>query len=394
MNTRQEWLNNTDYISQFYSAEETINEAKENFDIRRYYSAEGADVIVDGVDCRALVQYFTNPLNQTKYDRKLHVPMETNISTGSIVDYDGYKWLVTGSIDDIQAYKTAGMVKSNNTLTIYKNNTSYQIPCIISKSLSLNTENNQYIETVDNSLFLTVSNSLTTRQIDVNDIYKIGLYNYYISSVADDISSQGLLIFKMKYSEVEQESHVYILTILNNDNLQIAQSQSLIINTILTDNKEIVSSPNLLYSSSDEDIATIDKNGIVSILNVGNVVISVSMSADNTISDSINIEIIEDEIHNYTVEISGSNFITKGFTSNYSCIFKDNGNVITKESTFWLTGTDNLPTTLATITSQNTVNNTCIIRGDSLGYIKLWVKSVDEQIVSKDGMLIQIKNLF
>ena len=55
MNTRQEWLNNTDYISQFYSAEETINEAKENFDIRRYYSAEGADVIVDGVDCRALV---------------------------------------------------------------------------------------------------------------------------------------------------------------------------------------------------------------------------------------------------------------------------------------------------------------------------------------------------
>ena len=198
----------------------------------------------------------------------------------------------------------------------------------------------------------------------------------------------------MKYSEVEQESHVYILTILNNDNLQIAQSQSLIINTILTDNKEIVSSPNLLYSSSDEDIATIDKNGIVSILNVGNVVISVSMSADNTISDSINIEIIEDEIHNYTVEISGSNFITKGFTSNYSCIFKDNGNVITKESTFWLTGTDNLPTTLATITSQNTVNNTCIIRGDSLGYIKLWVKSVDEQIVSKDGMLIQIKNLF
>ena len=131
MNTRQEWLNNTDCTSQFYSAEETINEVKENFDIRRYYSAEGADVIVDGIECRALVQYFTNPLNQAKYDRKLHVPMEINISTGSIIDYDGYKWLVTGSIDDIQAYKTAGMVKSNNTLTIYKNNTPYQIPCIV-----------------------------------------------------------------------------------------------------------------------------------------------------------------------------------------------------------------------------------------------------------------------
>ena len=325
--------------------------------------------------------------------RLLCYPDET-ISVGDIILWDSENWICTETDTTSQVSDVGIISKCNNVINIHKNNTSYQIPCTISKSLSLNTEDNQYIETVDNSLFLTVSNTSITQQINVNDIYRIGKYNYQISSVPDDISQQGLLIFKMKYSEVEQEEHVYTLTILNNDNLQIAQSQSLIINTILTDNKEIVSSPNLLYSSSDEDIATIDKNGIVSILNVGNVVISVSMSADNTISDSINIEIIEDEIHNYTVEISGSNFITKGFTSNYSCIFKDNGNVITKESTFWLTGTDNLPTTLATITSQNTVNNTCIIRGDSLGYIKLWVKSVDEQIVSKDGMLIQIKNLF
>jgi len=372
MNTRQEWLNNTDYTTQFYSAEETINEVKENFDIRRYYSAEGADVSVDGINCRALVQYFTNPLNQAKYDRKLHVPMDININTGSIVDYDGYKWLVTGSIDDIQAYKSAGMVKSNNTLTIYKNNTSYQIPCIISKSLSLNTEDNQYIETVDNSLYLTVSNTLITQQISVNDIYEIGLYNYYISSVADDISNPGLLIFKMKYSEVEQESHVYILTILNNDNLQIAQSQSLTINAELKDNGEIVDSPNFVYSSSDESVCTISNTGEVTILSTGNVVFIVQKSDDINVSDSINVEILEDETHNYTIEISGSNSIIKGYTSNYNCVFKDNGNIIVEQSEFYLTADDGISSTLLA---------------------QMFVKNLDGSIVS-DGFRIQVKNLF
>ena len=57
-------------------------------------------------------------------------------------------------------------------------------------------------------------------------------------------------------------------------------------------------------------------------------------------------------------------------------------------------GIDNLPTTLATITSQNAVNNTCIIKGNNLGSVKLWCKSVDEEIVSQDGMVIQVKSLF
>jgi len=324
MNTRQEWLN-TDYTSQFYSTEETINEVKENFDIRRYYSAEGANVIVDGIECRALVQYFTNPLNQAKYDRKLHVPMEISINTGSLIEYEGFNWLVTGNVDDLQAYKSAGMVKSNNTLTIYKNNTSYQIPCIISKSLSLNTEDNQYIETVDNELFLTVSSTLLTKQINVNDRYKIGLYNYSVKTVADDISNPGLLIFKMKYSEVVQGTHTYVLTILNNDNLQIAQSQSLIINSQLTDNGVIVTSPSLIYSSSDEEIATIDEYGVVSVVGLGSVVITVFMASDEEVSDSINVEIVLDQQDNFTYIIEGNSEIIKGYSQTYIAKKYNNG---------------------------------------------------------------------
>jgi len=392
MNTRQEWLNNTDYTSQFYSAEETINEVKENFDIRRYYSAEGADVIVDGIECRALVQYFTNPLNQAKYDRKLHIPMETNISTGSIIDYDGYKWLVTGSIDDIQAYKTACMVKSNNTLTIHKNNTLYQIPCIISKSLSLNTEDNQYIETVDNSLYLTVSNSLTTQQIKVNDIYEIGTYNYYISSVADDISNPGLLVFKMKYSEVVQESHVYTIEILNGTIIDVQESTTLQLNVNVYDNGQFISpAPSLLFVSSDETVCNVDENGLITANSIGSCVVSVSLVSDNSVSNNININVIAVPQNNYTYSLTSTSLpdteiiITQ--IKQYEIKKYNNGILIEQNFTFNVIG-DSSGYQLTVIDGNN-----CSVKALKSGaFITLQaVDNSNNEIMSKE---IKLKNLF
>ena len=393
MNTRQEWLNNTDYTFQFYSAEETINEVKENFDIRRFYSAEGADVSVDGINCRALIQYFTNPLNQVKYDRKLHVPMEININTGSIIDYDGFKWLVTGSVDDIQAYKTAGMVKCNNIINLTINHIQHQIPCIIGSNLNLGIDENKYIIEPDSNIIVRLQNNEITSQIKRNEIYKLGIENYSVIDISD-ILENGILILKMEYSQESQEEHVYQLTILNGDNIQIAQSQLLTINSELKDNGVIVPSPALLYSSSNESIATISNIGEVTILGLGTVTFTVLLESNLIVNDSINVEIVADEQNNFTVTISGESSIIKNYTKEYSATFKNNGLPIVKESIFWLTGTDDQPTTFAIITSQDATNNTCNIRGDSLGYVKLWVKSVDDEIIMQNGMLIQIKNLF
>ena len=392
MNTRQEWLNNTDPITQFYSAEETINEVKDNFDIRRYYSAEGADVIVDGVTCRALVQYFTNPLNQAKYDRKLHVTMDININTGSIVDYDDYKWLVTGSIDDIQAYKTACMVKSNNTLTIHKNNTLYQIPCIISKSLSLNTEDNQYIETVDNSLYLTVSNTSINQQINVNDIYEIGLYNYYISSVADDISNPGLLVFKMKYSEVVQESHVYTIEILNGTIIDVQESTTLQLNVNVYDNGQFISpAPSLLFVSSDETVCNVDENGLITANSIGSCVVSVSLVSDNSVSNNININVIAVPQNNYTYSLTSTSLpdteiiITQ--IKQYEIKKYNNGILIEQNFTFNVIG-DSSGYQLTVIDGNN-----CSVKALKSGaFITLQaVDNSNNEIMSKE---IKLKNLF
>ncbi|HBY19453.1 MAG TPA: hypothetical protein DEG71_00255 [Clostridiales bacterium] len=153
--------------------------------------------------------------------------------------------------------------------------------------------------------------------------------------------------------------------------------------------------PNLLFSSSNIAKATINSiTGVVTILDVGNVVFSCKMENDLSVMDEINVEIVEVSIENKTVEISGSTSIIKTYTKEYLAVFKNNGLSIVKESSFWLTGIDNLPTSLAVITSQNAVNNTCEIKGNNLGSIKIWCKSLDEEIVSQDGMIIQVKSLF
>ena len=391
MNTRQEWLNNTDYTSQFYSAEETINEVKENFDIRRYYSAEGADVIVDGINCRALVQYFTNPLNQAKYDRKLHVTMDINISTGSIVDYDGYKWLVIGSIDDIQAYKTAGMVKCNNTLNLYINSILHQIPCIVSNNIDLGTDENNYISVPDSTIILKIPNNEITRQIKRGEIYKLGLQNYEIKDI-NDIVESGILKMEIEYSQEMQEEHVYTISILNGDNIQIAQSQLLTINAELRDNGAIVPLPTLLYSSSDEIIATINENGIVTVNSVGSVIFTISMSNDITIKDTINVEIVEDEQHNYTYTLTSislpDNEIIITQTKLYTIQKYNNGVLVEQDFTFSVIG-DVSSYQLIAVDGGN-----CSIRALKSGYV-IELRGVDDSDVSKViSKEIRLKNLF
>jgi hypothetical protein len=188
----------------------------------------------------------------------------------------------------------------------------------------------------------------------------------------------------------------YSINILNGDNVQVNISDSLQIICEVLDGDTVLSpTPPLVFSSSDETIATIDNNGVVSILGMGIVTFTVSLKSDINIKDNITVEFVDVLQHNYVVTISGNTSIVKGKTATYTATFTDNGQVITETSEFWLTADDGVSTTtLATITSQDPVANTCVVTaGNTLGYVKLWCKNTAGNIVS-EPFRIQIKNLF
>lgn len=325
----------------------------------------------------------------------LSKPNESFI-VGDIVTWNSNKFLVT-DIDENQQIQTKGTIQlCNNILNLYQTGILYQIPCVVQSNINisqLDTEENKFISVPDSTIIVRISNNSTTQGITINQIYNLSGDNYKIVNI-NKVVENGIIVLGMEYVVEEAETHVFVLTILNGDSLQIAQSQSLTINAELKDNGVIVDSPTLLYSSSNTSIATINSSGIVTILNTGSVVFTVQKSDDASVKDTINVEIVAGETHNYTVEISGATSIVKGYTSNYSCVFKDNGNTIIEQSEFWLTGDDGVSvTTLAEITSQDSIVNTCVVNGLGLGYVKLWVKNVGETIVSQ-AFRIQIKNLF
>ena len=325
--------------------------------------------------------------------RLLCYPDET-INIGNIVEFDNSKWICTETDTTSQINDVGLITRCNNTLKYYdQNSVLYQIPCIISKSLNLNTEENKYIETVDNSFLLIVSNTLITQQIKVNDIYNLGKYNYQISSVPDDISSIGLLIFKMKYSEVSQEEHVYTLEILNGNLVDIQESTTLQLNCNVYDNNNLISpTPSLTFTSSNTGICTVNSSGLVTALsNIGSCNITVKLTSDNTILDTITINVIEVPQDNITYELLGNADIIKNYSQNYIAKKYNNGILVEgAEFTFSI-----IPgTTPINAYTLNIIDaDQCSITANLVTY-NIMLKATDNSNGKFIEKSIRLKNLF
>ena len=371
INVRKGWIDSSNYSSK----EEMVSDVKENFDIRRYYSAEGKSVIISDVTTQVIIQSHLNPLNEGKYDKKIHIPIETVVNTGSIVEWEGNKWIIISNIDNLQAYKTASMIKSNNTLQFYDStSTLHSIPCIISKG-SISLDEQKIISTLDSEIAIQISNTSITRQIPMNYVFKIGMRNYSVTDI-NDITVNGLLLIKMVYSEVEQvvPTHNYSVDILNGLTASITQSGTLQLNISITDNSiEISPTPIISYVSSDESVCTVDSSGLVTAINSeGNCTITATYQG---VSDSIELMIVAEEVHNYTVNPIPSGILKVGQTITAVAQFMDNGVVTSDIANNWYVLADDgiSNTTLATITP---LGNSCSIKaGTSIGYVRLYVEN-------------------
>lgn len=353
-------------------------------------------VKINGIDRDVRIVEESSLIKDPNRKRLLCYPDET-IDIGDIVEWENNKWLCMSN-DDTSNVKGVGILeKCNNVLDIYKNGVLSQIPCIISTTISVNTtlavDKNQYIQALDNELFITIPINTETNLINVNDKFKIGRFSYVAKSLSDVIKT-NLYVMKMGFVADDVILPNYSISILNGDNLQIAQTQSLTLNVGVYADGELLTSP-LPHSfiSSDETIATVNNN-VITFLSVGNVNITVKLDSDNTIQDIISIEVIANPIDNKTVQIFGSTNIIKGYTENFSCTFKNNGSEIVESSTFFIKADDGISATnLAEIVLQDNINNIVVIKGLNLGYVKLFVKNNDNSIVS-DAYRIKIENLF
>ncbi|MFL1672455.1 Ig-like domain-containing protein [Paenibacillus dendritiformis] len=212
-----------------------------------------------------------------------------------------------------------------------------------------------------------VNLSFESDQIDpATDNVELGIANYF-SDLAD-----------------------YSISILNGDFASIEVNQTLQINAQVKNKGNIIKDAIVSFSTSDNSIAEINQNGLLTPLQTGSVIVTASFE---NIFVNINVTITQNITNNYSVDILGDDSIVTGRTARYICQFKNNGIIYHDESIFHLFSVDGSDTSLASIVEQNPIENTCIIKaGEKVGTIKL-------QVSNKNGLtvgstLIQIKPLF
>lgn len=314
----------------------------------------------------------------------LSLPDET-FNIGDVVVYDSLTYLVI-TIDEDNIIQTRGQIQlCNNTLLILKNNILHHIPCIIESNVrfqDLRIREGKFINIPDDKITARIPNNEITKDISRNLIFKLNDYdNYKIISV-NRVTEPGLIILKMEFVAEEAIEHNFAVEILNGDSIEISQFQLLTINIQVTDNGEIVSSPALSYSSSDETIAIINESGVVTILGIGTVTFSVCLASDESVSDSIVVEVVEDveEQHNITYSLSSTSSpdteIKQNQSKTYVAQKYDNGSVVSQTFSFSVVG----DTSSYEMTVVN--GNECSIKALKANY-NIVLKAVDNSDVSK-----------
>lgn len=267
------------------------------------------------------------PVNSQSDLRTISSTEELN--GGDYITWDSGKWLIISEIGHKRFnYYKGIMQKCHNTLTVNVAGNLYRVPCIVTDRINLNTDTSTYITTLDNEIYILVANNTINSNIKVNDIYKVGKLNYQVKSI-DDITKSGLLIMKMKFTEEEQVLPNYSISITNVLPVLTDIETPVQLTFEIKDGDTIITNPlPVVFTSSDEEVAIIDKDGLINPVGLGNATITVSLESDATINDSILITVEEVEVPEvYTLELTGNTSpdteIIQGKTKTYTAVKKN-----------------------------------------------------------------------
>ena len=132
----------------------------------------------------------------------------------------------------------------------------------------------------------------------------------------------------------------------------------------------------VLFTSSDDNIATVDAQGLITGVGIGQATITVQNATNGLIRDSVTVEVLE-EPASYWIQITSTSSppdeIKSGQSKTYTAQVYNGTTLLTNEPVIWQLFADDQvsSTTLATITSQN--GTSCTVKANSnhqYGYVQ------------------------
>lgn len=353
-------------------------------------------------DSSDLIDVHIIDVSETKDHKIITYLYDTNLKRGDIVNWKNDKWILFYYDEFSEIYKRSRIAKCPSSLRWLNENGQ-----IVEAWFTLKTDVSTILGIEDGrviSLPQERRNIIISKNVDTEKIIKgkrfifdnrawvvksiNGLNDGLIELILEESQLSEYDNKELRIADYHNNLPSYSISILNGNFISIRQDEQLQIQVEVKNKDIVIDNPIVIYSVSDESIAMIDENGLLSPISQGQVIVTAifeNVSATLTV-------VIEDVVQeNKTVEILGSSEIKFGQTLTYTCIFKNNGIPYDDEGIFSITADDGVsPTTLASITSQ--VNNSCTIKaGSKAGYVRLHVVNGDGTV--SNSLRIQVKSL-
>ena len=268
---------------------------------------------------------------------RIYFSQDTPIDIGTTFVLKDKPYVVTSRDgDESDIFYTSIAIKCDTSFTVYSNTEHRYISIpFVTLSDKYTLSSNSTISMVSGAVVIYTGDNSYSRDMEVNSAY----YNYGgYYKVRNTFYNNGLAYVYMTREAMPQDK--YTLSYNGVTSLNMADATTYQLSYSATKNDVVVNNPALSYTSSNDTIATVDSNGLMTLLKEGNVKITAIWIDGNNTTCETTIAITNGGVEPEPTPTGGTLTITTngdlivGFNRTYTANFKDaNGNDVSSNYT-------------------------------------------------------------
>jgi hypothetical protein len=368
---------------------------------------KGELVHINSVKQLALIRDAADTIQMT--DEKL-IRAATPLHTGDIVDYRYERYLITSQVDQNEQSCRGRMRKCNQRLALNWNGQVKWFDVVV-EARTFSTESGKVISIPEGNIMVSLQDNADTRGITLSQRFYMTHQPFKI--VGMDRTMNGIIqlsctldSINTAYDDVENNiadrwkyeiAHTYALQINQGTIAHVLLNKTIQLNVTTTDNENEIANPAITYISSDPSVISVDQQGQVIGIALGQASITVKLTYHPTVQSAIELRVVETGTHIYSIAITGNPMLKTGRSVSYVSHIYDHGTEVFGQSVEWsLRNQDDSIPTKGSMTAS-TGNSVTIKAGSSSGannkVLVLTATLVSDPSITTEKN-ISLKNLF
>lgn len=277
---------------------------------------------------------------------RLFYEQDTDIKIGTVFVLRDIPYVVV-SQDGIESdvYYTSMAIRCDTYFTVYSNTAKgyMKIP-FVTMTDKYTISSNSTISIISGTVVIYTGLNDHVKDMAINN----GYYNYGGYYKVGNYFYNNDIAYLYLTREAMPTDNEYVLTFNGEVSIDMSTMDKYQLSYEAIYNGTIIDNPTLTYVSSNTDVATVDENGLLTIISTGETTITATWTDGNDTTCSTVITVIDGEDNNeddtptVTMAITGKTSLKYGFSSTYKAVYSDadNNDVSANYTTVWSLASD------------------------------------------------------